>query len=204
MLRHGALLGALLGALPAAAVTVLPVHAQQLMTASEARHFVVGKHFAYQCFEGTRGAGRIAENGSVAGTIQFRGSGATRYAMLPANTLYVVGDRICASVKNVPFQPCFNLVKTGANSFRGSVSGLGFAYCDFVRRGGERPVVASAAPRPAPRNIREAEAGNAQSETNAAAPAARAPVDTRELPKPVEPPAAASPEEKPALRSSKD
>jgi len=35
-----------------------------------------------------------------------------------------------------PFiEPCFNLSKTGEQSFRGSLSGLGsFAYCDFVRR----------------------------------------------------------------------
>ena len=146
MLRYGALI--------AAAFAAFPAHAQQ-MSAAEARHFVVGKLYSYQCFEGTRGAGRIAENGSVAGTIQFRGNGATRYAMLPNNTLYVVGERICATVKGVPFQPCFNLIKTGANSFRGSVSGLGFAYCDFVRR--DRPLVASAAPR-APRPDARAEA----------------------------------------------
>src|SRR5262245_17570549 len=180
MLRYGALLVAGFAAFPASA---------QQMNVVEARHFVVGKHFAYNCFEGTRGAGRIAENGSVAGTIQFRGGGATRYAMLPANTLYVVGDRICATVKGVPFQPCFNLIKTSANSFRGSVSGLGFAYCDFVRR--DRPVVASAAPRPVtPQDARaEADAGNAQPET--AAVPAPAPVEVKELPKPEEKPAAA-------------
>jgi hypothetical protein len=35
----------------------------------------------------------------------------------------------------MPFEPCFNLDKTNEASFRGSVSGLGFAYCDFTRRG---------------------------------------------------------------------
>lgn len=136
MLRHGAFLVAALALLPA------PAQAQQQMSATEARSFVVGKLFSYVCFEGTRGAGRITDNGAVAGTIQFRGNGATRYAVLPQNTIRVVGERVCASVKGVPFQPCFNLVKTGASSFRGSVSGLGFAYCDFVRR--DRPVIASA------------------------------------------------------------
>jgi hypothetical protein len=34
----------------------------------------------------------------------------------------------------MPFQPCFNLQKTSHVSFRGAVSGLGFAYCDFSRR----------------------------------------------------------------------
>ena len=137
MLRIGALIAA-------TAFTALPAQAQQ-MVAREARAFVVGKLFTYQCFEGTRGAGRIMESGAVAGTVQFRGNGSTRYAMLPHNTIRVVGDRVCASVKGVPFEPCFNLVKTSASSFRGSVSGMGFAYCDFVRR--DRPMVASVEPR---------------------------------------------------------
>ncbi|MCC7347998.1 MAG: hypothetical protein IT538_11425, partial [Variibacter sp.] len=34
------------------------------------------------------------------------------------------------------FEPCFNLQQTGDRSFRGSISGFGFAYCDFVRGGG--------------------------------------------------------------------
>jgi hypothetical protein len=137
MLRIGALIAA-------SAFVALPAQAQQ-MSAREARAFVVGKLFTYQCFEGTRGAGRIMESGAVAGTVQFRGNGATRYAMLPHNTIRVVGDRVCASVKGVPFEPCFNLIKTSHNSFRGSVSGMGFAYCDFVRR--DRPMVASVEPR---------------------------------------------------------
>jgi hypothetical protein len=193
MLRYGALI--------AVAFATFPANAQQ-MSAVEARHFVVGKLFTYQCFEGTRGAGRIAENGSVAGTIQFRGNGSTRYAMLPSNTLYAVGDRICATVKGVPFQPCFNLIKTSANSFRGSVSGLGFAYCDFVRR--DRPMVASAAPRPLRPDARaEAEVNGSQPETTAAI-AAPAPVEVQELPKPEDKPAAAPSEDKPDLRSSKE
>jgi hypothetical protein len=137
MLRFGALIAA-------AACVATPAFAQQ-MNAREARAFVVGKLFNYQCFEGTRGAGRIMDNGAVAGTIQFRGNGSTRYAMLPHNTIRVVGDRVCASVKGVPFEPCFNLIKTSQNSFRGSVSGMGFAYCDFVRR--DRPVIAAVEPR---------------------------------------------------------
>jgi hypothetical protein len=173
MLRHGALIAAI-------AFAAIPANAQQ-MTAHEARAFVVGKLFSYQCFEGTRGAGRIMDNGAVAGTIQFRGNGATRYAMLPHNTIYVSGDRVCATVKGVPFQPCFNLIKTSANSFRGSVTGLGFAYCDFVRR--DRPMIASAE-QPRRRPIARADAMELQSQ-----PDAMAPVETRELPE---------------LRSSKD
>ena len=44
------------------------------MTPDEAKRFVAGKLFAYTCFEGTRGAGRINADGSVAGTIQVRGA----------------------------------------------------------------------------------------------------------------------------------
>jgi hypothetical protein len=99
-----------------------------------ARRFVVGKVFTYNCFDGTRGAGRIETDGSVVGTIQMQGSGPVRQAALPAGTLRVKGAAICASVRGIPFEPCFNVEKTNAVSFRGSVQGLSFAYCDFTRR----------------------------------------------------------------------
>ena len=41
---------------------------------------------------------------------------------------------MCASLQGMPFEPCFNLEKMNERSFRGSVAGLGFAYCDFTRR----------------------------------------------------------------------
>jgi len=102
----------------------------------EARRFIAGKLFAFNCFEGTRGAGRIYADGSVAGAIQFGGSGPMRNVRLPAGTLQVKPEAVCASMKGLPFQPCFNLQKTDQASFRGSVSGLGFAYCDFNRKSG--------------------------------------------------------------------
>lgn len=105
------------------------------MNAQEARRFVVGKLFSYTCFEGTRGAGRIYSDGSVAGTIQLRGSGRVHRVRLPANTLRVKGGSVCASVRGLPFEPCFNLDKTSRHSFRGSIYGFSFAYCDFRRRG---------------------------------------------------------------------
>ncbi|MBV9956341.1 MAG: hypothetical protein JOZ70_13950 [Pseudolabrys sp.] len=106
------------------------------MDGEEARRFVIGKMFSYQCFEGTRGAGRVFADGSVVGTVQFRGEGPVRRAFLPANTLQVKGQNVCASVSGMPFSPCFNLTKTADNAFRGAISGLGFAYCDFTRQGG--------------------------------------------------------------------
>ena len=113
--------------------TALPAVAGELKP-EEARHFIAGKHFSYTCFDGTTGAGRINADGSVAGTIQIRGSGTVRFATLPPGTIRVQPDSICASVRGIPFQPCFSVYQTDARSFRGSISGLGFAYCDFTRR----------------------------------------------------------------------
>jgi hypothetical protein len=114
-------------------VCAVPVQAEE-MRAAEARRFIAGKHFAYTCFEGTTGNGRIYADGSVAGYIQVGGSGPRRYVVLPAGTLHVRGEQYCASVRGIPFSPCFNVQKTSTVSFRGSLSGLGFAYCDFSRR----------------------------------------------------------------------
>lgn len=111
----------------------VPAKAEPL-GAEQARHFVAGKFFTYSCFEGTNGSGRIHADGSVAGYIQVGGTGPRRFVVLPANTLRVKGDRFCASLRGLPFEPCFNLDRTGGASFRGVVSGLSFAYCDFHRR----------------------------------------------------------------------
>jgi hypothetical protein len=110
-----------------------PAMAEQL-NVEAARQFVVGKLFAFNCFEGTHGAGRVYTDGSVAGTVQFGGSGPVRYVTLPAGTVRPQGESVCASVSGLPMQPCFNLDKTDPQSFRGSLSGLRFAYCDFTRR----------------------------------------------------------------------
>ncbi len=119
------------------------------MNAKQARAFVAGKLFSYQCFDGTTGVGRINNDGSAAGTIRILGKDPTRYVRLPVNTLYESGDQICATLKGLPFTPCFNLTKTSEFSFRGAVSGLGFMYCDFVRGG-----------RPAPKRTRAPQASN--------------------------------------------
>jgi len=136
MVRGVAVLAGLLAAAPAMAGE---------MTATEARHFVVGSKFSYTCFEGSRGQGRVSPDGSVTGSIQFQGQGRVRYATLPAGTLRVRGSAVCATLRGLPVQPCFDLERTGANSFRGSISGLGFAYCDFTRRS-ERAEVSEVTP----------------------------------------------------------
>jgi hypothetical protein len=115
------------------------------MNADQARHFVVGKIFAYTCFDGTRGTGRISNDGSVVGTVQVRGAGPIRNTALPPGTLHVKGQSVCATVRGMPFDPCFNLEKTDAQSFRGSISGLGFAYCDFTRRNNRPNIVRASA-----------------------------------------------------------
>ena len=104
------------------------------LDATAAQRFVLGKLFAFACFDGSRGAGRVYGDGSVIGTLKLHGSGPSVSVWLPAGTLKVKGETVCASLDGVPFEPCFDLNKTDAQSFRGSVSGLDFAYCDFSRR----------------------------------------------------------------------
>jgi hypothetical protein len=126
--RFAVAMVALLAAGPASAETMNP---------DTARRFVAGKLFAYNCFDGTRGAGRIFADGSVVGTIQVRGGGPMKSVWLPAGTLRVKGGTYCASLPGSVIEPCFNLDRTDDQSFRGSVTGLGFfMYCDFTRRMG--------------------------------------------------------------------
>jgi len=121
------------GSLAIMAAATVSTRADELKV-DEARRFIAGKHFTYQCFDGTTGNGRINADGSVAGYIQIGGSGPRRFVVLPAGTLRAQGDRYCASLRGIPFEPCFNVDRTSPVSFRGSISGLGFAYCNFTRR----------------------------------------------------------------------
>jgi hypothetical protein len=121
----------------------------------DAKRLVAGKIFSYSCFDGTTGAGRINADGSVIGSIR-QGAGPLRFVSFPAGTMHNNGGSICASVKGMPLAPCFKVVQTSAHTFRGSMSGFGFAYCDFVGRGarvalardhaGSRRTEANAAP----------------------------------------------------------
>jgi hypothetical protein len=119
-----------------------------MMNADEARRFVTGKVFAFTCFDGTRGAGRVLDDLGAAGSIQFSGAGPVRHVRLPGNTLQIRGQAVCASIKGLPFEPCFNLDKRDDRSFRGSVSGMGFAYCDFRHQGATQMLMARAVARP--------------------------------------------------------
>ena len=123
--RVAILMASLLASAPAVA---------QSMSAEAAQRFVSGKQFTFSCIEGTRGLGQIYGDGSATGTIQVSGSGPVRSFGLPPGTFKAKGEALCATLKGLSFEPCFNLNRTGEQSFRASVAGFGgFAYCDFVR-----------------------------------------------------------------------
>src|SRR5262249_16666143 len=113
-------------------VMALPAVAGE-MTASEGRNFVTEKLFSYSCFDGTRGGARVHLDGSVDGSIKVRGAGQTELGTMPAPTPRVDGERVCGSLPDSIMQPCFYLERMSADTFRGSISGLSFAYCDFTR-----------------------------------------------------------------------
>ncbi|HML06830.1 MAG TPA: hypothetical protein VK430_01715 [Xanthobacteraceae bacterium] len=138
MLRRLAVVGAcVLGAASA-------VVAQELGP-EQARAFVVGKLFAYTCFDGTAGMGRIFSDGSVVGTIRPGGRGEVRFAALPAGTVRVKGTAMCAHLAGMPIEPCFKVQRIDYRRFRGSISGLSFAYCDFYQRNPRAQLITGAA-----------------------------------------------------------
>jgi hypothetical protein len=139
------------------------------MNADEARRFVLGKVFVFTCVDGTRGAGRVLDDMGAAGSVQFSGSGPIRHVRLPGNTLQIRGQAVCASIRGLPFEPCFNLDKTDDRSFRGSVSGMGFAYCDFRHQGASQMLLARSVAR-RPRSLRPGQRSSAdESRTEASA-----------------------------------
>ena len=81
----------------AALLASTPVLAESL-DATAAQRLVLGKLFAFACFDGSRGAGRVYGDGSVIGTIQLRGSGPSYSVWLPAGTLKIKGETVCASL----------------------------------------------------------------------------------------------------------
>ena len=109
----------------------------------QARAFVVGKLFAYNCFDGTEGIGRIFADGSVVGTIRPMGHGDVRFAALPAGTIRTEGTAMCAHLPGLIIEPCFRVEKIDYRSFRGSISGMSFAYCDFRQHNPRAQLTAS-------------------------------------------------------------
>jgi hypothetical protein len=167
-----------LGAVTAGAM-ITPVLAGA-MSAEEARRFVAGKVFSFNCFDGTRGAGRILDDMGAVGAVQFSGEGPIRHIRLPGNTLQIRGQAVCASLRGLPFEPCFNLDKTSEVSFRGSVSGMGFAYCDFHNQGASQMMMARAVARPRARRS-EQTTGAADARAEASPRVVTPPVDSAKL-----------------------
>src|ERR1700737_3918298 len=98
-------------------LATFPVKAGELK-GEEARRLVVGKLFSFNCFEGTSGAGRVFNDGSVTGIVRFQGSSSARYMTLPPGTLRVKGEAVCASLKGMSAEPRLPLVQLHARSFR--------------------------------------------------------------------------------------
>jgi hypothetical protein len=189
MLVRVAVLGAcLLGAGSAVAQELGP---------EEARAFVVGKLFAYTCFDGTAGVGRIFSDGSVVGTIKPRGRGEMRFAALPAGTIHIAGSSMCARLAGMPIEPCFRVQKIDYKSFRGSISGMGFAYCDFSQRNPRNQLTSGVRMAPA------AATSAAVTTPVATTPVVTTPVSASPLPAPpASPPAAAAPAPTPVAAGS--
>jgi hypothetical protein len=189
-----------LGAITAGAM-ITPALAG-MMNAEEARRFVAGKVFSFNCFDGTRGAGRILDDMGAVGAVQFSGSGPIRHIRLPGNTLQIRGQSVCASLRGLPFEPCFNLDKTSEVSFRGSVSGMGFAYCDFHHQGATQMMMARAVARP--RSRRAEQTGSIDTpRTEVSARVVTPPVDSAKLePVKSQPKSESKAESAPELRRS--
>ena len=113
-----------------------PAIAEQLKP-EEARRFIAGKLFSFNCFDGTRGSGRMFMP-TARSPARCKSAAAVRcatYACRP-DTVQVKTESVCASMHGLPMQPCFTLTKLNSTSFRGSINGLGFAYCDFNGKSG--------------------------------------------------------------------
>src|SRR5260221_6112227 len=89
---------------------------EETLSPDAALRFVAGKLFGFNCFDGSRGAGRIYGDGSVIGPIQFRGAGPVRAVWLPAGTLRERGGAVCASLKGMAVEPCFRVETIGVLS----------------------------------------------------------------------------------------
>jgi hypothetical protein len=168
----------------------------------QARAFVVGKLFSYTCFDGTAGTGRIFADGSVVGTIRPGGRGEMRFANLPPGTLRIEGSSMCAHLTGMIVQPCFRVQKIDYRSFRGSLSGLGFAYCDFYQHN-PRADMMSRGPEPRTRMTSRAPGRAAPVQPAPVQPAPLGPVTTAPMAapaqaQPMSPPAATAEAAKPA------
>jgi hypothetical protein len=159
----------------------------------QARAFVVGKLFSYTCFDGTAGMGRIFADGSVVGTIRPGGRGEMRFANLPPGTLRIEGSSMCAHLSGMIMQPCFRVERIDYRRFRGSIAGLGFAYCDFYQHNARAEMI-SRGPEPRTRFTSRA-APPAVAQPPRTAPAQAAPIQSAPVVSVQSSPMAAPPQE---------
>ena len=68
--------------------------------------------------------------------VSFSPKGGKFTVKMPANTLRVKGEAVCASVRGMAMEPCFTLTQLDERTFRGAITGLSFASCLFTQRGG--------------------------------------------------------------------
>ena len=83
----------------------------------------------------------------LTGAVQFSGAGPVRHLRLPGNTLQIRGQPF-APRSRASLRAVFQSRKKDERSFRGSVSGMGFAYCDFRHQGAAQMLLARAVARP--------------------------------------------------------
>lgn len=180
MRAHTLLMAAALFAAPSLLPAASAV-AGEAMTVEVAQRFVMGRTFSYSCYEGTSGAGRILPDGSVEGTVQMRGKGNVRYVTLPAGTILVKGEKVCARMKGLAFQPCFDLEKTSEQSFRGNLAGADRLWCEFKRGGSGRTRLAA---RAEPKTAASSSATSSRSPVSGRAPTVEVTVAAEPLPAP--------------------
>jgi hypothetical protein len=72
-----------------------------LAESDAARRLVTSKLFGFNCFDGSRGTGRVYDDGSVIGAVQFQNSGAVLPIWLPAGTLTVKSEAVTGSFEIV-------------------------------------------------------------------------------------------------------
>ena len=81
----------------------------------QARTFVVGKLFAYSCFDGTAGMGhRMADGSVVVASSRPEVAGRRSWATLPPGTIKSDGNSMCAHLHGLPIEPCFKVQRIGS------------------------------------------------------------------------------------------
>jgi len=115
---------------------------------------------AFNCFDGS-GAGRIYGDGLVNGhhPVPRRRE---RTVALPAGTLRVRSEAVCASLQGIPFEPCFHVEKTDHRSLRGSHEHCRYEPAVAFARAALSALITYPFHAPAPRDSAKASGGFAE------------------------------------------